>query len=168
MKNLLAAVAVIAGCGSSTSGSPGGAVTQSDINDSCAQSCAAQKKCTSTVDETTCVNNCKNSAASYAGKVRSDYVALLNDCVRTASCDKLGACDQTSKASIAPTANVQTFCDELLKKHVECKFADTNKARCLENFKVFSDNAIDSARTCLTKACGDYGSCVLSTLGVKF
>lgn len=167
MRNLLVAVAVVVGCGSSTSGSAGGGVTQVEIDDSCSQSCAAQKKCNSSVDETTCVNKCKNDASSYAGKVRSDYVGLINDCVQTASCDKLAGCDNTARASISPTATVQTFCDDLLKKHVECRVSDTDKARCLTNFKIFSDGAIDQARTCLTKACGDYIGCVLSTVGIK-
>lgn len=168
MRNLVFAMVLAVGCGSSSDNGPaGGAATRTDIDDSCAQSCAAQKKCSSTVDETTCVNKCKNDTATYGEKVRADYVALINSCVASASCDKLGQCDDTAKASISPTAVVQSFCDDLLKKHAECRWPDTNKARCLENFKIFADTAIDQARTCLTKTCQDYGGCVLSTLGVR-
>lgn len=142
---------------------------QATIDDSCAQSCAAQKKCSSSVDEATCVNKCKNDAASYVGKVRSDFVSALNSCYATASCDKLAGCADTARASIAPTASMQTFCDELVKKNGECKTGSTDKAKCLENFKMFADVAVETARgTCLTKACTDYGTCVLSTLGIKF
>jgi hypothetical protein len=167
MRNFLFAVLVL-GCSSSTAGTTGGSsVTQADIDSYCAKSCAAQKKCNSMVDETTCTNNCKNQAASYAGKVRVDYVEYINQCVQTSSCDKISSCNETAKASIAPSSAAQTFCDELIKKHTECKFPDTDKARCLNTYKVFVDSALDSARTCLSKACGDYNACVLSTVGVR-
>ena len=142
-------------------------MNQAAIDDSCSRTCAAQKKCSSTVDETTCVNKCKNDVAAYVNKVRADYVTLLNDCVASASCDKIGQCNDTTRASLSPTASAQSFCDDLMKKHAECKWPDTNKARCLENFKVFADTAIESARACLSKPCQDYGNCVLTTVGVR-
>jgi hypothetical protein len=170
MRSVFLSMLVFLGCGSSTDAgtTSGGAANQADIDASCAQACAAEKKCVSTTDETTCVNKCKNDYASYAGKVRRDYVELQNSCLATASCDKRGDCDDTAKASISPTAAVQTFCDAVIKKNIECKFAATDKSRCLDNFKVFSDAAIDSAATCFTKSCTDYPGCVFSSVGLKF
>lgn len=166
MRNFLFACLIL-GCGGSTGDGGGASVTQGDIDNFCTQTCAAQKKCDSKVDETTCVSNCKNQWSSYAGKVRTDYVTLRNDCVTTASCDKLKDCDDTAKASIAPSAAAQIWCDDALKKNAECKF-NQDKAQCLDSMKIFSDAALESARACFSKPCGDYLGCVVSAIGVKF
>ncbi len=124
--------------------------------------------CDSKVDETTCVNDCKNLGASYIGKVRNDFVSLLNSCYATASCDKLKDCSDTAKASVAPTATVQLFCDEYVKKNTECKVGTTDKAKCLNDFKIFSDSGVETARTtCLQKPCPDHFACAASSLGIK-
>jgi hypothetical protein len=167
MRNFLFA-ALVLGCSSSDAGTTGGgsAVTQADIDSYCAQSCAAQKKCNSMVDETTCTNTCKNQWASYAGKVRLDYADFTKQCVQTSSCDKIGQCGETAKASIAPTGAAQTWCDDAMKKNAECKF-NQDKAQCLNNMKIFTDVTLENARVCFTKPCSDYLACVLSIVGVR-
>lgn len=171
MRSLLLTSVLLLACSGSDNGStvasPGAPAGQVTIDDSCASSCAAQKKCNSAVDETTCINRCKNEAASYVNKVRADFVVGITDCTKTASCDKLGDCDDTSKASISPTSAAQTFCDELIKKNTECRFGNTDKSKCLNDYKIWSDSTLDQARGCLSKACIEYGACVLSTFGVN-
>jgi hypothetical protein len=131
----------------------------------CASSCASLKKCSSAIDETTCINKCKNDNAAVGTKWRADYIGTFTDCVKTASCDKLADCDDTAAASISPTGNCSSFCDEFIKKNIECKAGDTDKSGCLNTFKIYSDATFDAARTCFAKACGDYGRCALTAFG---
>ena len=97
--------------------------------------------------------------------MRADFFVTMTDCTKSASCDKLNDCDDTARASISPTATAQTFCDDLMKKNTECRLGNTDKSKCLNDFKVVSDSTLDSARTCLTKSCADYLPCVVSTIG---
>lgn len=163
---LFFSIGTLLGCGSSSSSDATGPASQSTVDDACATECAARKKCSSTIDETNCINTCKNQAAPYVGKVRSDYVGYIADCDRTASCDKLNDCDDQAKASIAPSSYAQTFCDDYVKKATDCKIA-TDKSKCLESFKMFTDETLSSAAACNAKACLDFVGCVLSTVGVK-
>lgn len=163
----LFSVLTLLGCGgSSTSDGGPSPASQATIDNTCSADCAARKRCLSTVDETTCVNKCKNEGASFVGKVRSDYVQLIADCDATASCDKLNDCDDQAKASISPTSFAQTFCDDYVKKTAECKVT-ADKSKCLESYKMFTDETLAAAQTCNTKACTDFLGCVLTTVGLK-
>ena len=167
MRALLLTSFLLLGCGSDDdNNSAGGAASQATLDDLCASSCAAQKKCSSTVDETTCVNRCKNDVARYNNKLRADYVTGWADCTKTASCDKLGDCDDTAKASISPTPVCQSVCDDLMKKNTECRFGNTDKSKCLDDLKAYSDATLEQVRACTPKACGEYAGCALSTIGL--
>jgi hypothetical protein len=169
MRAILLVSCLLVACsddGGSSTSSPGVGATQGSVDESCTASCAAQKKCNSSVDETTCFNRCKNESAAIGTKVRADYVLAITDCSKTASCDKLSDCDDTAKASISPTATCQSVCDDLIKKNTECRAGNTDKSKCLNDVKVFSDGTLESMRACLTKSCTEYGACVLSTMGL--
>lgn len=157
---------LLLGCGGSTTSSAGSApTTQAAIDDTCTTNCAAQKKCDSKVDETTCVNACKDEGAPFVGKVRADYVAFIGACSRAASCDQLRDCDNQAKASITASATTQSFCDAYVTKASECKLG-ADRSRCLDSFKIFADPTLSSARSCLEKPCSDWLGCVGSTVGV--
>ncbi len=168
MRSLLLASVLLVACGSSNDSStaaPGAPASQVTLDDACAASCASQKKCSSTVDETACITKCKNQYASVATKLRSDYLVGIADCSRTASCDKLNDCDDTSAASISPTSTAQAYCDELIKKRTECRVGNTDKSVCLNENKIWADTTLDQARACLTKSCVEYGLCLLGVVG---
>jgi len=168
MRALLLASCLLFACSSddsTTSTSPGVAATQGHIDQYCTSGCAALKKCSSATDETTCVNKCKNDMAAVGPKLRADYIVANTDCTKTASCDKLSDCDDTAEATLSPTAVCSTFCDEVIKKNIECKSGETDKSGCLNRLKIFADATFDAGRQCLTKSCTDYGACLLTAFG---
>lgn len=169
MRSLVLASLLLFGCSSDDPAgpAPGAASDQRTVDDACATRCAADKKCNSTVDESSCLNTCKNRTAAVATKVRVDYVLAVAECTKTAACDKLDDCDNTAKASIAPTGAAQSFCDDLIKKNTECRaIIQPDKARCLNDWKVYADATLDQMRACAAKACNEYVRCVWSTAGL--
>ena len=53
-----------------------------------------------------------------------------------------------------------------MKKNTECRVGNTDKSKCLDDLKVYSDATLEQARSCTTRACGEYLGCGLSALGL--
>jgi hypothetical protein len=169
-------VAMVAGaCSSSNSGpAPGQSGGTANADNWCAAYCAADEKCSSKVDDTTCENTCHNSLAALGPHVRADYVQGFTSCIPTDDCaDVTNAvnpgkkCSDQALASIAATSTAQSYCQQAHDKATSCSQPANDVATCENAIKAIDDASLQNAIDCLSKACDQWETCVVSSIGVK-
>lgn len=185
MKNLfgmglLAVVAASAACASAerieyrqrpageTSATVPGVVT--DATSFCDALCGRQEQCDNALDAQTCRNTCENGSAAVFPKLRGDVVGLVIDCFAAKDCKSVltsnvvATCAAEAVASVAPTAAAVTYCDALTAAKKKCG-SSAGKAECLDQAKLYGDEAIAEAQNCAVRPCTEIDTCVGAALG---
>jgi hypothetical protein len=140
---------------------------------SCDQACKRAHDCSSSVVIETCANDCKTNNADIGPHLSTDYLAGLDGCVKTLSCDQLVAtqvlqsCQRDAAAKLAPTPAAVTLCDAVVASFKMCLNLTVGTAGCLDSSKIFSDAALTQARGCDKLPCDQRVGCLQNTLGVN-
>jgi hypothetical protein len=170
------ALASVLACATSTGGGDpgtgggGGGGGGASLSDFCTTYCGKLSSCDNTRDEQTCSASCDNQLAAMFPKLRSDIVSTIETCIKAADCKTsldggtIATCATQAEASVAPSAVASKFCDAWAGASTKCG-SSIDKATCLDESKLFNDDALNQASQCTSKACADIGGCVSATLG---
>lgn len=138
--------------------------------DFCKTYCAKVHGCDESVDADTCENECENVNAATLPKYRTDVIASITSCVDAKDCrtvlaqKAVAACVDEAAASVAPSEATTKTCAALASSSTKCK-ATFDRAACLEQGKLFDDEALADAEGCAQKACTDVDACLEAAVG---
>jgi hypothetical protein len=136
----------------------------------CGALCGRQESCDTSLDVQTCKNSCTNGFAAVFPKLRQDVVGLIVECFDGKDCKTVlegsvvSTCADEAVASVAPSAEATAFCDGLSAAKKKCGSTST-KAACLQQAKLYSDDAIVEAANCTDRPCSEIDRCVAATFG---
>jgi len=173
----LASVLACASSGGGGAGPGGGGGNGGDdggggasLSDFCSTYCGKLSTCDNTRDEQTCSASCDNQLAAMFPKLRSDIVSTIESCITSQDCKTsldggtIATCATQAEASVAPSQVATQFCDAWVSASTKCG-SSIDKATCLDEAKLFNDDALNQANACTSKACADIQGCVSATLG---
>ncbi len=141
-----------------------------DAESFCQALCDRQQECDNALDHQTCKNDCNNRQAAVFPKLRTDVVDLIVTCFAEKDCksvlagEVVGACAAESVASVAPSDAAVTYCNALDKAKKKCG-TTTAKATCLEQAKLYDDDAIAEAKNCAARPCNEIDTCIGAAFG---
>lgn len=141
-----------------------------DAESFCGSLCGRQETCDTSLDVQTCKNSCTNNFAAVFPKLRQDVVSLIVECFDAKDCrtvlegNVVGTCAEEAVASVAPSGEATAFCDGLAAAKKKCG-STTTKAACLDQAKLYSDEAIVEAANCSDRPCSEIDRCVAATFG---
>jgi len=153
------------GCGGGSSGDGGanqGGTTGLTVAQYCEQGCVKVHTCDSTQDTALCEARCNSGVST---NVRGDFLSKVAQCLDSKDCASILAgtagegCSDQALASLSVTAAGQSMCDALSSAVTSCG-GNLDVAKCLNGTKVFSDAALERAKSCAQKPCGDIEPCV--------
>lgn len=136
----------------------------------CAALCDRQQECDNALDHQTCKNDCNNRQAAVFPKLRTDVVDLIVACFAEKDCksvldgEVVGTCAAESVASVAPSDAAAAYCMALDKAKKKCG-TTTAKAACLEQAKLYDDDAIAEAENCAARPCNEIDTCIGAAFG---
>jgi hypothetical protein len=139
--------------------------------DVCAGLCARLVACDPDEDEDTCTSKCDNIISVFLSKVTDEFSRELLACIDDAACRDLEAgravpaCSAEARARVAPSESAIDFCDAYAAAADKCG-RSVDKAGCYLEAKIYNDEALSSARKCLSKTCADIDSCVHASLAL--
>lgn len=142
----------------------------SDVDSFCTSLCDRQQACDSGLDHQTCKNDCTNTNAAIFPKLREDVVNLMVECFGAKDCktvlagEVVNACASEAVASVAPSSAATDFCDAHADAKKKCG-STASKATCLNDAKLYDDEAIAQAKNCTGRTCTEIDSCVTAALG---
>ncbi len=137
--------------------------------DLCASFCQRVSTCDTTRDDQTCVASCTNANAAVFPKLRVDLIDAAAACVAQDDCatithdGALASCMVEAAAGVGPSAKATAFCTALDTADTTCGVT-LDKATCLGEAKIYSDDTLTSATACTTKTCTLIYSCASATL----
>lgn len=143
----------------------------SDAASFCSSLCGRQESCDTSLDVQTCRNSCTNGYAAVFPKLRQDVVGLIVQCFDAKDCKTVlegsvvATCAEEAVASVAPSAEATSFCDGLASAKKKCGGSSSTKAACLDQAKLYSDDAIIEAANCTDRPCSEIDRCVAATFG---
>jgi hypothetical protein len=139
-----------------------------DSDDLCTVHCERAEKCG--VFRDACERDCPARGRAI-GKMRRDYVGNLMLCLEGASCNGLkegtawDGCHTALVKGLPVSDTLRRFCFESSRRAAQCKRADdVDQIACLLRFRLNNDTALEQARTCFAKPCGDVPGCMAKAL----
>lgn len=169
---LLSLTSFGAGCSSGdapSSASSSAATAVSSTESFCEAYCTKTSACDSSNDVQTCTAECTDTINTTINKLRTDLVGEIRSCWDASDCrqvlsgTRLGDCVDEATVSAAPQASAKAFCDSLNSGLQKCD-SGLDRADCLEFAKVYSDESLQRASKCASKACSAIMDCVNATL----
>ncbi len=162
---------IVVGCSASTTTLGGGAGSGgASVADFCASYCKKLNTCDTTRDAQTCTNSCGNKYAATLPKIRGDVVGLMETCFQNKDCmsvlkgNSISNCASEASASIAPSDAATGFCNAFVAAESKCG-RTKDKAKCLNEAKLYTDATINEANACTAKACTEIEPCTTATFG---
>lgn len=141
-----------------------------DAESFCTTLCDRQESCDKSLDVQTCKNACTNQNAAVFPKLREDVVSLIVECFGAKDCktvlqgDVVGTCASEAVASVAPSAAAKTYCTQYEGAKKKCGTAVTTST-CLNEAKLYDDDAIAQAANCNGRPCAEIDTCVSAAFG---
>jgi len=137
--------------------------------DLCTSYCQRVSTCDTTRDDQTCVASCTNANAAVFPKLRVDLLDAAAACVAQDDCatithdGALASCMVEAAAGVGPSAKATAFCTSLDTADTTCGVT-LDKATCLGEAKIYSDDTLTNATACTAKTCTLIYSCASATL----
>ncbi len=140
--------------------------------DFCSALCDREQKCDNSLDTQTCSNSCVNADAAVFPRLRSDVVSMIVDCFSGEDCKTVLAgaavqsCASEAVARVAPSDAAVHFCDDLSAAKNKCGTSFT-KASCLDQAKLYNDDAIGQSANCTKRGCTEIDACISAVFGFQ-
>jgi hypothetical protein len=140
---------------------------------SCRNFCTAANGCSSSINVDECSVECQGRVESTGPNLSGVYLDHLDQCISEATCAELAAnlywnlCEARARSRTSPTATVTRFCDRVVDEDRRCSRLQRGTV-CPDYMKVFSDEALTRAQTCLDRSCDLQEACVDQELGTSF
>jgi hypothetical protein len=163
-----------AGGAPAATGGQGGAGAMSaalDATQMCAAICMQLYTCDNTKDVQICRSGCLNDLTVFFSKLRPDALGEIDGCLKRKDCATVlkgsaaafSTCAAEAQASRAPSAVGTDFCNRYEAATTRCGQVGFNRAKCLDEVKLYKDAVIMEGIACTDKACTLIESCVDTT-----
>jgi len=145
--------------------------TTADLASFCQTYCTRINACDATSAIDACTTSCTTSNATSYMAMRPEVATLVGQCIAAQDCKSVlassavSSCSKDAAAAVAASDAANRFCDAIAASDTKCE-RTPDRATCLANAKLYTDETLNAAKSCASSACGEVTSCVMANLAV--